>query len=298
MADKKISALTGATTPLAGTEVLPIVQSGATVKVSAANVTAGRDTSFKTGLATPRNGAKPTNNSVVNGLTVFNDQDNVTGDGVSIFLDHSFGTPGTDTRGVKFSSSADTAYSGFVSAKVQVTNDGALVDSLIFRSSRDVAVSAGNLVIGTSGKGIDLSATPGTGTSELLADYEEGTFTPVVEGSTSAGTATYALQNGRYTKVGRQVYVEVAISWSGGTGTGNLTITGLPFTSANSGTVSGMSIAIADFVTLTALNIMTAFVPSNTTRIEAWQYPTGGGVANNVAYDAGAALYLSGSYTV
>lgn len=42
MADKKISALTGASTPLAGTEVLPIVQSGATVKVSVANLTAGR----------------------------------------------------------------------------------------------------------------------------------------------------------------------------------------------------------------------------------------------------------------
>ena len=34
MADKKISALTGATTPLDGTEVLPIVQSGTTVKVA------------------------------------------------------------------------------------------------------------------------------------------------------------------------------------------------------------------------------------------------------------------------
>lgn len=34
MADKTISALTGATTPLVGTEVLPIVQSGATVKVA------------------------------------------------------------------------------------------------------------------------------------------------------------------------------------------------------------------------------------------------------------------------
>ena len=42
MADKKISALTGATTPLAGTEVLPIVQGSATVKVSVANLTAGR----------------------------------------------------------------------------------------------------------------------------------------------------------------------------------------------------------------------------------------------------------------
>lgn len=42
MADAKISALTSATTPLAGTEVLPIVQSGATVKVAVANLTAGR----------------------------------------------------------------------------------------------------------------------------------------------------------------------------------------------------------------------------------------------------------------
>lgn len=42
MADKTISALTGATTPLAGTEVLPIVQGGSTVKVSVANLTAGR----------------------------------------------------------------------------------------------------------------------------------------------------------------------------------------------------------------------------------------------------------------
>lgn len=53
MADKKISALTAATTPLAGTEVLPIVQSGATVKVAVSNLTAGRAvsaTSIATGL--------------------------------------------------------------------------------------------------------------------------------------------------------------------------------------------------------------------------------------------------------
>jgi hypothetical protein len=42
MADVKISALPASTTPLAGTEVLPIVQSGATVQVSVANLTAGR----------------------------------------------------------------------------------------------------------------------------------------------------------------------------------------------------------------------------------------------------------------
>lgn len=43
MPDKKISALPAATTPLAGTEVLPIVQGGTTDQVSVANLTAGRD---------------------------------------------------------------------------------------------------------------------------------------------------------------------------------------------------------------------------------------------------------------
>jgi hypothetical protein len=42
LANVKISALPAATTPLAGTEVLPIVQSGTTVKVSVADLTSGR----------------------------------------------------------------------------------------------------------------------------------------------------------------------------------------------------------------------------------------------------------------
>ena len=45
------------------------------------------------------------------------------------------------------------------------------------KSGGDVEIKDGNLVIGTSGKGIDFSATSSTGTSELLNDYEEGTFT-------------------------------------------------------------------------------------------------------------------------
>lgn len=45
MADKTISALTAASTPLAGTEVLPIVQSSTTKKVTVANLTAGRSVS-------------------------------------------------------------------------------------------------------------------------------------------------------------------------------------------------------------------------------------------------------------
>ena len=52
MADKKISALTASSTPLAGTEVLPIVQSGATVKVAVSDLTAGRDVATAALLST------------------------------------------------------------------------------------------------------------------------------------------------------------------------------------------------------------------------------------------------------
>jgi hypothetical protein len=60
MADKKISALTSSSTPLAGTEVLPIVQSGTTVKVAVTDLTAGRAVSglnfAPTGSTIPANG--------------------------------------------------------------------------------------------------------------------------------------------------------------------------------------------------------------------------------------------------
>ena len=65
-----------------------------------------------------------------------------------------------------------------------------------------------NIVIGTSGKGIDFSATAGTGTSELLADYEEGTYTATITPETS-GTITLSgsVDLLKYTKTGRVVTV-------------------------------------------------------------------------------------------
>jgi hypothetical protein len=122
MADKKISALTGATTPLAGTEVLPIVQGSATVKVSVANLTAGRAI-----------------------------------------------------------------------------------------SATELTLTTGNLIV-SNGKGIDFSDTPGTGTSELLNDYEEGTWTPGQgAGLTVVGTFS---SSGNYIKIGNTVFVTYTLTAS------------------------------------------------------------------------------------
>jgi hypothetical protein len=158
-------------------------------------------------------------------------------------------------------------------------------------------LSTGNLIIGTSGQGIDFSATPGTGTSELLADYEEGTWTPVVVGSGTAGTGTYSLQSGLYTKVGRQVNVTLVLAWSAHTGTGTMSVTGLPFT--NNATVATIPSIIAFNLTLTALNTLVGRINTSATAIEILQSPVGGGAWTGVAIDTSVdALIISASYTV
>ena len=100
-------------------------------------------------------------------------------------------------------------------------------------STGDVTVSDGDLVIGTSGHGIDFSATGGgdlggSGTSELLDDYEEGTCTFTFVPASGSYGAVYT--TGHYTKIGDIVHVTGSISINGATNaSGEVQISGLPF---------------------------------------------------------------------
>ena len=106
-----------------------------------------------------------------------------------------------------------------------------------FPSTRtgDQTIVDGNLVIGTAGKGIDFSSDPNAPgmTSELLDDYEEGTWTPgwgVAAGSITAN----ANSSGRYRKVGDTVTVWGYVSYESNAGAaGSIWVTGLPFTSGD-----------------------------------------------------------------
>ena len=104
------------------------------------------------------------------------------------------------------------------------TNDSGASSNILERvritSSGNVDLKTGNLVIGTSGQGIDFSATSGTGTSELFDDYEEGTWTPQDSGASDIGSGTY-------TKVGRLVTLHGLITSNSVSTT---TIGNLPFT--------------------------------------------------------------------
>ena len=90
-----------------------------------------------------------------------------------------------------------------------------------------------NITFSTAGKGVHLGVTSATA-SNLQDDYEFGNWTPVYGGSTGNPTATYDFQKGSYVKVGNLVHVQGRLrtdATSGGSG--NLQVTGLPFTSIN-----------------------------------------------------------------
>jgi hypothetical protein len=91
---------------------------------------------------------------------------------------------------------------------------------------------SGNLVP-ASGFGVNFAATAGTGTSELFADYEEGTWTP--EFISTGATFAYAEQFGSYVKVGNMVTLQMRLRTSSvtGTTTNGTNLTGMPFVSAN-----------------------------------------------------------------
>ena len=73
----------------------------------------------------------------------------------------------------------------------------------------------------------------GTGSANYLDDYEEGEWTPVVSGGTSAGTTTHTHQNGQYVKVGELVTVTCFVRYTAATGSGYLKLTGLPYAIGN-----------------------------------------------------------------
>jgi hypothetical protein len=122
-------------------------------------------------------------------------------------------------------------------------------------NSADVTFN-GNVVIGTSGKGIDFSATSGSGTSELLADYEEGDWTPT---DASGAGLSLTIVSATYTKVGRLVTLQAEITYPATADVSGSAIGGLPFTAASNGAAS----YYASGASGPMAQIGTAFYPAN-----------------------------------
>jgi hypothetical protein len=305
MADKKISALTAASTPLAGTEVLPIVQSGATVKVAVSDLTAGRNVSMAdlttTGNTILGNAQADTlnvgNGDIVKdgvGYTGFGTAPSykvhilesktitpTSGDGQLAVVNSSATT--TDVAAILFSSQGTRhgqisvgqgtlGNDGFMAFTVRTDASG-FVEAARINETADLKINTGNLVIGTSGKGIDFSATAGTGTSELLADYEEGDWTPV---DSSGAGLTFTTAAARYTKIGRTVFIQAQITFPSTASVATVLIGGLPFTSSASSR-TGLSLGYNTFVA----NYL-PFISASSALVELVTVASGGAQPTNV----------------
>ena len=170
MADKKISALTGASTPLAGTEVLPIVQSGATVKVAVSALTAGR--AVTTGAL-----------SVVAGTNATTTEKLV-----------------LNTTDASSNMQLILSQNGTTSHSIQSVQQGVGYKPLVLQpDGSNVNVGSGNLSITTTGKGITTgSAIPlGFGTNNAVSAATIDTSNNFNIGQTTAISGAKLTVNGQ-----------------------------------------------------------------------------------------------------
>lgn len=123
--------------------------------------------------------------------------------------------------------------------------------------------------------------------------YEEGVFTPVAGGRTTAGTGTYTDQTGRFTRIGNVVVYELTIGWSAHTGAGQLILTGLPYPPAvdvrHAATIAPNGLAVG--------GSLTAMIQQNQMSISLFKYDNTSGAQSEVAITGGVpALTVSGWY--
>lgn len=185
MADLKISALTASTVPLAGTEVLPIVQSSATVKVSIANVTAGRAVSSLTTTALGPNGIPITLQEITAAPS------SATAAYVGVSTSAFPGGANGDLILIPRTSSNNDV-------RVYVGSGTPTETFVVQASTKNALVQAGNLVIGTAGKGVVLPGgitwTSGSGSPEGVVTAPVGSLYSRSDGGVL--TSLYVKQSG------------------------------------------------------------------------------------------------------
>jgi len=171
----------------------------------------------------------------------------------------------------------------------------------------NIEIINGDLVLSTAGSGIDFSATSDASgaTSELLDDYEEGTWTPLIQDdSLDDQGQSYLEQIGRYVKIGRIVYITCSVQMDsqGSLTSGQITnIAGLPFTSASvSGSEGGVTAHDGVSLAITAAASVTGKVILGSTYIgmTEWNATFGVSTFTIANLSSGGKLKFTGFYEV
>ena len=226
---------------------------GALPAISGANLTGITQTTINSN----------TNNYLITGTGTANTlqgEAKLTFDGDKLYVKNSSGNAGIDlnvSSGVNPRldfNTANVASSGII--KSEESGNGSIMEFhnknssggeqqvMTLTTDRNVSINDGNLIV-ANGHGIDFSATanaqPGqynsinpTTDSEILHDYEFGSFTPHIRTQGGTSNATYAQKGGYYTKIGRMVYCTFFMNWSNGSNhSGYIYFVGLPYFSGS-----------------------------------------------------------------
>ena len=126
-----------------------------------------------------------------------------------------------------------------------------------------------------------------------LDDYEEGSFTPILYGIGSAGTATYNIRFASYTKTGRSVSFQIYLDWSSHTGSGGMRLSGLPFSNLAS-QLASLNISYVHNVTLNAGKYLGGYIDGS--QIVFVSNAIGGGSVTTFDVPVSGAIMLSGTY--
>ena len=235
--------------PSTGTLNVPVINAGSSTALtlqSAGTTAIYADTSQNVGIGTISPGAKL---DVTGGRAWFT----ANNEGYSIYMRYNNSTNGCFIGSPV--ADAFSVYNGGGAENLRVTTDGTVV------------LKGGNT--SATGVGITFPASQSASSdANTLDDYEEGTWTPTIGGNGVAGSATYSVQGGKYTKVGRLVTasfdVATTSTLSGATGVG--VIRGLPFTAIGSasGLLDAGSGAIGYFNGISGANYTyTAYIDNN-----------------------------------
>ena len=140
-----------------------------------------------------------------------------------------------------------------------------------------------------------------TAAANALDDYEEGTWTPALRGSATAGNTTYTSRYGFYEKIGRTVHFRGSLHVnSQGTLDGIVYVTGLPFTSNSTTQRSTVHFGYVDSLSITASESLTGTVDGGDTEflIRIWNSANGTSNFDDSELTDGAQFYFSGTYYV
>ena len=198
--------------------------------------------------------------------------------------------------------SAGTSLSGSTNNTVAtVTGANALIgEANLTFDGTDLAIASGNLNV-ANGYGIDFSATADGTTmgSEVLDDYEEGTWTGTI--SDGSNNATMSASGGVYTKIGDMVNVGGKFATSSlGSVSGNIRLTGLPFTVKAGATGYRPLLCFGENLNVSAGYTMGGHAePSGTyANIFIWDAAGGMTAMTGAEWSADGTMFLNLTYTV